>query len=247
MLNPLDEKIKPKSLVDVVTERLATAIVEGSLVPGSRLSEHSLAASMGVSRGPLREAIRRLEGRRLLERIPNVGARVAKMSSDDLREILEIREVLEGLACGLAAVKMTDEELNDLDRLLDRHSEQEGLQVGSGYYQEARVFDFHFLVAKGSGNERLIGILCEDLYDVLRVYRYKSSTAGQRSSKALDEHRKIIAAMRKRDFAIAEAAMREHIRAARLQVQTMMDDEPKDSASTGEAEPGGSTKALPTR
>ena len=64
MSKAFDEKIKPQSLVDVVTERLAEAIVEGTLVPGSRLSEQALAASMGVSRGPLREAIRRLEGRR---------------------------------------------------------------------------------------------------------------------------------------------------------------------------------------
>ncbi|MEZ5881378.1 MAG: GntR family transcriptional regulator [Nitratireductor sp.] len=222
MSKAFDEKIKPQSLVDVVTERLAEAIVEGTLVPGSRLSEQALAASMGVSRGPLREAIRRLEGRRLLERVPNIGVRVSKMSANDLRQILEVREVLEGLACGLAAQKMSDEELDDLERLLDEHGKKKGVKGGEGYYQEARDFDFHFRVAKGSGNERLVSLLCEDLYDLLRVYRYKLSTVDQRSATALAEHRKILAAMRKRDFAIAEAAMREHIRTARMHVDTLV-------------------------
>lgn len=223
---PVDEslniKIKPRSLVDEVAERLEAAIVSGNLVPGAKLSEQALAASLGVSRGPLREAIRRLEGRRLLERTPNIGVRVAKLSLKDLHEILQVREALEGMACGLAALNMTDEEIGSLDRLLDEHSHQKELQVGMGYYQEPKDYDFHFRIVKGSGNSRLIGMLCEDLYDVLRVYRYKSSTKDQRSTKALQEHRDIVQAMRQRDAALAESRMREHIRTARLHVEEQL-------------------------
>src|SRR5688572_21947987 len=133
MSRALEEKVQARSLVDVVAERLEAAIVDGSLEPGSKLSEQALAASLGVSRGPLREAIRRLEGRRLLERTPNIGVRVAKLSLKDLHEVLQVREALEGMACGLAALNMTDAELDALDQLLDEHAHQKDLQVGSGY------------------------------------------------------------------------------------------------------------------
>src|SRR5690606_39875037 len=102
MAGTLDNKVQAQSLVDIVAERLEAAIISGQLEPGAKLSEQGLAASLGVSRGPLREAIRRLEGRKLLERTPNIGVRVAQLSPKDLNEILQVREALEGMACGLA-------------------------------------------------------------------------------------------------------------------------------------------------
>lgn len=130
----LDEKVQAQSLVDVVAARIEAAIISGALEPGSRLSEQGLAASLGVSRGPLREAIRRLEGRKLLERTPNIGVRVAALSLTDLKEILEVREALEGMACRLAARNMTDEEIAALQGLLDDHGKQKAVQAGTGYY-----------------------------------------------------------------------------------------------------------------
>jgi DNA-binding GntR family transcriptional regulator len=105
MSDLLNSKVSAQSLVDVLVERIEAAIVGGDLQPGSRLSEQGLAVSLGVSRGPLREAIRRLEGRKLLERTPNIGVRVARLSLKDLHEVLQIREALEGMACGLAAAR----------------------------------------------------------------------------------------------------------------------------------------------
>src|SRR6201995_5474217 len=116
----LNNKISGQSLVDVLAERIEAAIISGDLQPGRKLSEQALAASLGVSRGPLREAIRRLEGRKLLERTPNIGVRVASLSPNDLYEILQVREALEGMACGLAATNMTDDELEALTELLDQ-------------------------------------------------------------------------------------------------------------------------------
>ena len=111
MTGVLNRKVQAQSLVDVVAERIEAAIFSGQIEPGSRLSEQGLALSLGVSRGPLREAIRRLEGRKLLERTPNIGVRVAQVSLKDLNEILQMREALEGLACSLAAVHMPDAEI----------------------------------------------------------------------------------------------------------------------------------------
>jgi DNA-binding GntR family transcriptional regulator len=218
----LDQKVQAKSLVDVVAERIEAAIISGALEPGSRLSEQGLAASLGVSRGPLREAIRRLEGRKLLERTPNIGVRVAALSLKDLNEILQIREALEGLACALAAENMTEAEIAGLKKLLDDHERQKSVQEGKGYYQESKDFDFHFRIVTGSRNERLAQMLLGDLYYLLRIYRYKSSTKPGRAMKALQEHKEVVAAIEARDPVLAEQKMREHLRNARLYVEEQL-------------------------
>ncbi len=94
MASQMSLKIEPKSLVDAVTERLEAAIIAGDLAPGERIREQTLAVEMGISRGPLREAIRRLEGRRLLERTANIGVRVAELSPQKVDQILTVRGVM---------------------------------------------------------------------------------------------------------------------------------------------------------
>jgi DNA-binding GntR family transcriptional regulator len=211
--------VEPQSLVDAIVRQLEAAIFSGELAPGERLREQSLARALGVSRGPLREAIRRLEGRKLIERTINIGPRVAQLSPVDLHDILVVREALEGMACRCAAEQMDDKELAALKKLLDEHGRQDSVQAGTGYYQEGKDFDFHFRIIKGSKNERLIGMLCNDLYDLLRVYRYKSSTFDGRARDAFSEHQAIVDALVARDPARAESAMREHLRRARTQME----------------------------
>src|SRR5258708_31777892 len=121
----LNSKVSAQSLVDVLVERIEAAIVGGDLQPGAKLSEQGLAASLGVSRGPLREAIRRLEGRKLLQRTPNIGVHVASLSPADLYEVLQVREALEGMACALAAENMTDAELKALSAPLAQDRQQQ--------------------------------------------------------------------------------------------------------------------------
>jgi DNA-binding GntR family transcriptional regulator len=227
----LGGKVTAQSLVDVVAERIEAAIINGTLEPGSRLSEQALAASLGVSRGPLREAIRRLEGRKLLERTPNIGVRVAALSLQDLNEILQIRESLESLACGLAAENMSDAEIAGLQELLDAHERQKSVREGKGYYQESKDFDFHFRIVQGSRNARLAQMLLGDLYYLLRVYRYKSSTKPGRATQALQEHRDIVAAIARRDRHAAEQAMRTHLSNARKYVEEQL------AAQAGHAAP----------
>ena len=218
MSDLLSSRVAVQSLVDAVAERLEAAIISGDLPPGSKLSEQALAQSLGVSRGPLREAIRRLEGRKLVHRTPNVGVRIAELSTKDLTDLLIVREALEGIACRAAAENMTDAEIAALGELLTVHSKHKMFQTGVGYYQEAEDFDFHFRIVKASRNDRLIAMLCEDLYHLLRVYRYKSSTRHGRAKQALAEHKKIVSALARRDPDLAEQRMREHIRNARIHV-----------------------------
>jgi DNA-binding GntR family transcriptional regulator len=214
----LAQPISAQPLVEMVTERLMAAIISGELPPGDRISEQGLARQMGVSRGPLREALRRLEGRKLIERTPNKGARVATLSTSDLDALLIVREALEGMASRLAAEKMTDDEINELKKLLEKHGSMADLRKGTGYYQESRDFDFHFRIIQGCRNDKLISILCDDLYDLLRVYRYKSSTLKGRARQAFEEHQRIINAIAARSPEAAEAAMREHLRNARVYI-----------------------------
>lgn len=231
MSGPLDNKVQVQSLVDVVAERLEAAIISGQLEPGAKLSEQGLAASLGVSRGPLREAIRRLEGRKLLERTPNIGVRVARLSLKDLNEILQVRVALECLACSLAARNMPDAQIAALKKLLDGHARQKSVQDGTGYYGEAENLDFHFHIVNGSGNERLAAMLAGDLHYMLRVYRYKSGAKPGRAAEVLAEHRAIVAAIEARDPDAAEAAMRSHLRNARETVEAQL------AVETGTAPP----------
>jgi len=213
--NLLSSKVQVPSLVDVVTERLEAAIVSGELAPGTKISELGLANSLGVSRGPLREAIRRLEGRKLVERTRNVGVRIAQLSPGALVDLLYVREALEGMAARLAATRISDADIAALRALLDKHRRQIAERGDDGYYQESGDFDFHFRVARASGNEQLASMITGDLYDLLRVYRYKSSTRAGRTEQALAEHNAILEAIIARDPERADAAMRQHIAAAR--------------------------------
>ena len=122
--------------------------------------------------------------------------------------------------------------------MLDQHQQQRSVQEGTGYYQESKDFDFHFRIVKGSRNARLIQMLCEDLYYLLRVYRYKSSTKPGRAKQALKEHKDVVAALMRRDPEEAERKMRLHISNARRYVEEQM----REAASRREAEPPAAPK-----
>ena len=138
-LSTLNATLVPESLADKVFDLLIDAIVRGELPPGSRIREAALARQLGISRGPLREALRRLEGRKLLEYTPNLGMRVASVALNDLIEIFQMREALEGMACRLATENMTDAELEELSSVLETHRRSEELREGAGYYQIGRA------------------------------------------------------------------------------------------------------------
>ena len=216
--------LKPPSLTagtlaDRAFEWLEEAIVKGDITPETKLDEVSLAKDFGISRGPVREAIRRLEGKKLVERVPHVGARVASFSKSDLRETLYVREALEGMACRLATERISDAEIDDLQKLLEGHAKQGALKAGEYYFQRPGDYDFHYRIIKASGNEKLIQLLIDDLYHLLRIFRYRSSSRKGRAQEALIEHRGIVAAMRARDADAAENLMRKHLSQARLSIE----------------------------
>jgi DNA-binding GntR family transcriptional regulator len=188
-------------------ERLEEAIMNGELPPGHRLSEQTLADSLGVSRSPLREALRQLEGRRLIERVRNVGARVTMTMGRDLEEILVIRESLEALAAKLAATNITDKQVEELEELLKTRRDRKEAHARELY----DGFDFHVRIIEASGNKKLIDMLQGDLYYLMRIHRYRSSWTPERAKIAPLEHRKIVAALKARDPVAAEKAMYQHL------------------------------------
>ena len=204
----------PQTLSDQLLESLTTAIVKGDIAPGEKISEASLAERFNTSRGPLREAIRRLEGLRLVERIPHAGARVVVLTREELSEIYQIREALEGMAARLAARNMTDKEISELRALLDAHEQGIAESEGKEYFQREGDFDFHYRVIQGARNRRLIDLLCGELYHLIRMYRYRASQAVARPPQALAEHRHILRAIEQRDEELAEMLMRRHISGA---------------------------------
>ncbi|MEF2484553.1 GntR family transcriptional regulator [Vibrio mimicus] len=220
---PSAEKENTKS--ENLTEYLIEAIVEGELAPGSKISEPELAKRFQVSRGPLREALMRVEGLGLIERIPHIGARVTQLSPTKLVELYAVREALEGMAARLAARNITEIELAGLESLLSTHSTHIDQVEGASYFHQQGDFDFHYRIIQASRNQQLIGLLCDELYHLLRMYRYQSPRSHSRPVEALEEHKFILRAIRQRDEELAEMLMRRHIACSRqlIEQQIMLD------------------------
>ncbi|THE25774.1 GntR family transcriptional regulator [Vibrio cholerae O1 biovar El Tor] len=217
------EKESTKS--ENLTEYLIEAIVEGQLAPGSKISEPELAKQFQVSRGPLREALMRVEGLGLIERIPHIGARVIQLSPTKLVELYAVREALEGMAARLAARNITEIELAGLESLLSTHSTHIDQVEGASYFHQQGDFDFHYRIIQACRNQQLIGLLCDELYHLLRMYRYQSPRSHSRPVEVLEEHKFILRAIRQRDEELAEMLMRRHISRSRqlIEQQIMLD------------------------
>lgn len=206
--------LKKTTLADSVSQRLLNDIVMGKLVQGSKISEEELAKGYGVSRAPMREAIRQMETYQLITRKPHIGARIIKLSVEELIELYEIRESLEGKACCLAAERITNEELDELEKLLRIHENKPDVKENKAYFQQGDM-DFHLLIIKASHNNRLINLMENQLYHLMLMYRYQLSTQPTRPKKALDEHGRILEALKERDGKLAELLMQRHLKRAR--------------------------------
>lgn len=207
---------------DKTYQMLLEAIVTGNIAPGTRLREIDLAKEFGIGRGPLREALHRLESRKMVNKVPHVGAQVVQFNLNELVEIYQLRENLEGLACELAAKNMTVEQLQSLGDLLDKHAEFLDDHDGMTYIEQDTDLDFHFRIIQSSNNGWLIRILCDELYHRVRMYRFQSANHRARPRKALDEHYRIYEALKNRDGELASLLMRRHIGAARQVIENRM-------------------------
>ena len=211
-------KLSESTLATDITKKLRDAIVRGHIEPGSKLSEPKLATEYAVSRGPLREAIRRLESINLVQYVPHEGARVITLDLERVVEIYHVREALEGKAAALAARNMDAEQIENLRQLLDL-AQKHMKSSGGEYLQADADIDFHYQVIQGSQNRVLVRTLCEELYYLLRMYRYQSSLQPARSKQAFSEHQHLVYAIEQRDEQLAEMVMRKHIVRARENIE----------------------------
>ena len=214
------------TLADIASSKLTQAIITGELSQGQKLNETDLAERYGIGRGPLREALRQLEGMRLVRRVPHAGVRVVTLNKETMADLYAVREALEGLACRTAALRMTDAEIATLRGLLDQHAEQIDEADGRVYVQHEGDFDFHYQIALGSRNQMLIDLLAGELYQLLRMCRYRTSRLAQRTRPALQQHRHIVEAIADRDGELAEILMRRHISGAWRTISEIMEEEP---------------------
>ncbi|WP_455199439.1 GntR family transcriptional regulator [Kaarinaea lacus] len=221
--NPTNASIT--TLTDRVFQILSREIVEGTIPAGSKISEPELSRRLNVSRASLREAISRLESCNLVTRKANVGARVAELSNEQLIEIYHIREALEGVAARQAAENMTEDEVDGLKALLKQHTDDFKRADGTAYFQKDGDLDFHFRIVQGSHNQRLISLLCNDLYHQMRMYRYQLGMTSRRAGPALKEHSLIVDAIADGDGEMAELLMRRHVRASRLNIERLFAQE----------------------
>lgn len=222
--------LEQATIADRICAELRGAIVRGEFPQGSKLNEPLLAARFGTSRGPLREALRRLEGLGLVDHVPHAGVRVTSLTLAELLETYQVREALEGMAARLAATRMSAEEVAELYALLDRHSEQIKADEGRAYFQQEGNFDFHDRIARGSGNPQLVQILEGALYHRARMYRFQSSQQFARPERALTEHRRIVDAIAEHDGELAELLMRRHIQQSRRAIAELLPAEPPATA-----------------
>ena len=195
-------------LRDVVFNTLRQAILRGELKPGERLMEIQLANKLGVSRTPIREAIRKLELEGLVLMIPRKGAEVADISEKSLRDVLEVREALEELAVQLACDKITKEEIEDLKKAAEDFKKI----LKSRDITEIAEADvrFHDIIFMATDNQKLVQLL-NNLREQMYRFRVEYLKNEEVHPQLIAEHEKIIEHIMERDKAKASAIVSEHI------------------------------------
>lgn len=195
-------------LRDQVFDIVRDMIVSGVIGPGDRLNEVDLAARLGISRGPLREAIQRLGAEGFVDFHQNRGAFVRTVSADDVAFMFEARQLIEVAAARLSAQRATDEDVRGLGAHLAAAESALSDDAGGSYPAD---LDLHSLVLELCGNPylRRIGL---DLQNQVRLARVASGRSPERARRALEEHRLIIDRISRRDSEGAAVAMAEHLR-----------------------------------
>ncbi len=206
-LKPVDfDSYKP--LRELVLDAIREAIIKGDLKPRERLMEIQLADELGVSRTPIREALRKLELEGFIVMIPRKGAYVSDISLKDITDVFEVRAALEGLAAGLAAERITDEEIEVMERLL---AEKNECIIKQDMERLIEVDTrFHDMIYVSSRNDKLLPII-NNLREQIQRYRTTSLSHPGRMQNSLIEHRALVEAIQSRDPVLARQLAQEHI------------------------------------
>lgn len=198
-----------KPLREVVFEYLRAAILSGEFKPGERLMELQLGEQLGVSRTPIREAIRKLELEGLVTMIPRKGAYVADMSIKDVLDVLEVRKVLEGLASSLASQRRSEEDMAFLEKTLSEFETHLNSGNREGMMEKDKLF--HEAIFNATRNKKLIQI-AQSLQEQVQRFRVVFFSESDGFKQLLSEHREILEAIREGDAEGARRQAEHHIR-----------------------------------
>lgn len=208
----LTRPARAESLVEQIAASLRNAVLDGSLKPGERLRQERLAADLGVSRTPLREAMRKLEEEGFIQILPSKGAQVATLDPTEQAAAYEVREVLDGLAARLASSRIRPEQADELRSVVETMAVQAEGDVPDNWH--TANLRFHQIIYEASGNAPLLR-----MFPQTRMTELANPTTSElypsRRELSLDEHRTICEAILAGDGERAEATARRHMRSAR--------------------------------
>lgn len=224
---PAVTPLKRRRLVDGATQSLRDAILSGRLGAGARLRQMDLAAGLGISRTPIREALGRLEQEGLIELLPHAGVRVTLLNAEQAVEHYDLREVLDGLAARLAAGRADQPALGRLERALARMAECVERRDPSPWFR-AHVA-FHEEIVRAAGN-RPLGRLSSVVRLSIRQFHPLLLKTERRLEEAYREHRGIFEAIAAHDGEAAERLARAHITNAKEIVLKVMARGERDAA-----------------
>lgn len=195
-------------LRDVVFNTLRKAILRGELKPGERLMEIHLANRLGVSRTPIREAIRKLELEGLVTMIPRRGAEVARITEKNLKDVLEVRRALDALTVELASDRITPEEMEALKEASLQF--EEAIKLKNVTAIARADVKFHDIIVRAAGNDRLTQLI-NNLAEQMYRYRFEYIKDENQHPTIVEEHRVIYESILKKDKKTAAMAVKTHI------------------------------------
>lgn len=205
------EEYQDYSLGSRVFQRIRDDILKGKYEEHDELRENTIGKELGVSRTPVREALRQLELEGLVSIIPNKGAYVTGISPKDVSDIYMIRSMLEGLCARWATENITDEQLDELDEIMllsEFHMKKEG----GGSADQVTELDgkFHAILYEAS-NSKILSHVLMDFHKYVQLARRSSVVSEERARKSIREHKQILRAIRDKDADLAEQLANEHI------------------------------------
>ena len=207
-------KVAPKAHTEMAYDSIKDGITSGVISPGEWLREYAVASSLGLSRTPVREALRALAAEGIVELEHNRGARVIAWTSEDIDEVYRLRALLEGFGATLAARHATTEALAELRRVEDKYEQAVKAGEDSAIASAECNNAFHAAVLDASGSGRL-ATLVATVSNAPLVHRARRHYTDDDQRRSVVQHRDIITAIQNRDEQLAQTAMSSHILAAR--------------------------------
>jgi DNA-binding GntR family transcriptional regulator len=209
----MKKTVDSTNLRDQTYDIIKNMIILREIEPGKKINEEHIAKEIQVSRTPIREALCRLENEGIVKIIPRRGAFVSDLTETNVKEILLIREVLEGLAVRLAVENMDEEMFEKLRKALEKVSILPEEDRDLINYTRSEV-DFHALLLSASNNQMLKNMM-EIVNAHLQIIRLRTVVIPERAQKTVEEHQQILKAIENGDAATAEELMRKHVRSVR--------------------------------